>query len=251
MSELSRLTRDGRARDRCAQKCERGDHRGRSSRADTVSAVSTSTPINRRIAALNKIRLWALVVAAIVLIALITVASNDGPRAEFWRIAVPGILTGIGTLALAGVTVWSSSRQRLDNEHLRAEQAAAISSATGAEALRDARKVFGICRAPQGDDAQLFVVNVSPDPIFYVAISGNAKSPISGADMTWLHGVHQEGVGYVLPNSEHPFNGRWSESLQVYWADRAVPVTVEWTDGRGNRWVRRGFTEPEALDPCA
>lgn len=213
--------------------------------------MSTSTPINRQIAALNKRWLLALLVAVVVLVALIAVAFNDGPRAEFWRIAVPGILTGIGTLALAGVTVWLSSRQRLNDDQLRADQAAAISSVTGAEALRDARKVFGICRASLGDDAQLFVVNVSPDPVFHVAISGNAKNPISRADMTWLHGVHQEGVGYVLPNREHLFSGRWSDSLQVYWADRVVPVTVEWTDGRGNQWVRRGFAEPEALDPCA
>jgi len=101
-----------------------------------------------------------------------------------------------------------------------------------------------VCRG--GDDAQLFVVNASSDPIDHVAISGHAKNPISGDDMTWLHGVHQEGVGYVLPGVEHPFNGHWSEPLRVYWADKAVPVTVEWTDGRGNRWMRRGFTESKA-----
>lgn len=206
--------------------------------------MSTPTPVDRRVTRLNRLWLLALVIAVAVLAVLMTVAVQDGPRAEFWRIAVPGLLTGMGTLVLAGVTVWLSTRQRLNDDQLRAEQEAALLLVKNAEALRDARKVFGVCRG--SDDAQLFVVNASPDPIFRVAVSGHAKNPISGDDMTWLHGVHQEGIGYVLPGVEHPFNGRWSEPLHVYWADKAVPVTVEWTDGRGNRWVRYGFTEPKA-----
>ncbi len=206
--------------------------------------MSTRTPVDRRITRLNRLWFFALVIAVAVLAVLMTVAVHDGPRAEFWRIAVPGLLTGIGTLVLAGATVWLSTRQRLNDEQLRAEQEAVILLVKDAEALRDARKVFGVCRG--GDDAQLFVVNASSDPIDHVAISGHAKNPISGDDMTWLHGVHQEGVGYVLPGVEHPFNGHWSEPLRVYWADKAVPVTVEWTDGRGNRWMRRGFTESKA-----
>lgn len=190
------------------------------------------------------------IVVAVVLFAVIIVfaALVGGPWAEYWRIAIPGLLTGIGTLALAGVTVWLSIGQRLRDDELR-----------NAEALRDARKVFGICRprAPTnevplvpGGDFSLYVINASPGPIFMVEMLGEAKSPLTGAPLKWNHGVHQEGALYVLPSGESPFAGYWLEvgkgpAQLTYWAPSLLPVTVEWTDGRGHLWERCGFAEPK------
>lgn len=235
-------------------------------RAD-VRTTDAGVDRRRRTRNLTRNGISALAVAVLAFALLAVISYQDGPRADFWRIAIPGLLTGIGTLILAGVTVWLSMRERqqelqareeqsIREEQYRAEQRAAERQREFAEALRDARKVFGYAGGSSGPPSEtemsyIYVKNVSPDPIFSVAMTCETRNPIAGGELVWHHGVHQEGVAYLVPDGEHSFGGSWHDRSQddgnswlTYWSYATLPITVIWTDGRGNRWVRVGYAEP-------
>jgi len=226
----------------------------------SIDAAARSVDLKRSESTLKKSGITALAGTVLVFAALVFLAVPDGQLKDFWRIAIPGLLTGIGTLVLAGTTVWLSLRQRVQDRQLREEQRIAAEQQGYREALRDARKVFGSAGGASGPvDVTVMmyinVQNVSPDPIFRVAISCKTTSPITRGELIWSHGVHQESIPFLTPNSEHAFGGHWYDrsggirgTQLTYWSYATLPIEVSWTDGRGYTWQRHGYDEPQLTD---
>jgi hypothetical protein len=166
---------------------------------------------------------------------------------DLWSVTVPGYATGAGTVLLVIVTAMAIYRDRRRDK---------------AEALREARRVFaaaierdvpGTAQVPRKFQS-IMIVNAGPDPIFDV---GAGSYKVEGSRATWMPGVHQSSVPFILPGDRGYLNGHWAEvnqdgslpHLQLqYWAYPTLPVVVSWTDGRGLRWERLRGRKPHQID---
>jgi hypothetical protein len=212
-----------------------------------------------------------IAVVAVVLLLTVTAKKDD----DFWRTAVPGYLTGIGTLALATLTFF------LLREGVAERQALADTQAQRdrEDALREARKVIttfetvpglverGPGTAPINVDRYVIrVLNAGTEPIVGVRLldAGSREAAPQHLSWIWEPGGAADAfdVAVLLSGMHHDFPGRWI----THWgfAEDVDPATVPtppmgtpsaealpflqamigWTDSRGRQWMRIGTNLP-------
>jgi hypothetical protein len=188
-------------------------------------------------------------VAVVTLVLLVITAKKDD---DFWRIAVPTYLTGIGSLALAVLNVLLLRQEAADRKALIAAQAQRDRD----EALRDARKIIVLLEP--SPPALVEVLNASTEPIVDVHLISDASRPDTPPGQVW---TWENGNGYtasydavLFPGDQYGFIGRWKpggtnpRTALPTNADRGrLQPTISWTDSRGLHWRRTGPTLPVRL----
>ena len=207
-------------------------------------------------------------------------AYGEPPGKDFWSVAVPGALTGIGTLALACVTVWLSVSERRRDDRLRDDQRSELHYQRVADkeraqvereaeqkeaARRDARRVVAIAgtavfpavggNLPVKHTCVVTVINGSDAPILNVILkegygSGTPEygtlvlQPDGGKENAWFQPL-------ILAGQQHAFEALWMDSngttiapADVYFLAGMLRAALEWTDSAGQRWSRAGYDEP-------
>lgn len=220
---------------------------------------------------------WWLVVVLLACAGITVLVLAHGERSphEFWSIAVPGVLTGVGTLTLALVTVWMSRSERVRDDDLRAQQRTELQAQRVQgemdEAIRDARRVVAQVAIVE-QSIEIFKGTALPDfstsiqvtngggsPISYVrVIEGRALAPGGRYEFRLEQEPQAEAwlVPIMLPGGQATVDGgRWcdvagggevdTEDLKTIQA--SMRALVEWTDSRGTRWRRQGYKEPERI----
>jgi hypothetical protein len=189
-----------------------------------------------------------IVIAVSVVLLIITANRND----DFWRLAVPTYLTGVGTLALAVLNVIllrqeAADRQALAESQARREQIDAERDARKILTRVSARPVPGSNRRPE---EYILVLNASTDPILDVKIirgsndAGGMEIPFDWHPATEAAATYRD---VVLPNEEAEFRGEWV--LPPAESDRpGLIVSIGWTDSRGLHWRRDGRALPGQLE---
>lgn len=224
---------------------------------------------------------WATaVVGAYVLTFILTfvlMKAHDEPKgSDFWSVAVPGALTGFGTLALACVTVWLALGERKRDDQLRTQQRSELaaerqSERDAAQAARDAElaaeagraalcivAICGVRTEPSpfpghmqdGAVAQVTVVNGSSAPILGVELvtaiaSGTEKyGPLSfQPDEEALTATGARWSAIVLPFDSTSFDGAWhrDQGGEKIAADEARFIIGEQVDAVISWTDVRGF----------
>jgi len=190
---------------------------------------------------------------------------------DFYPVAMPGILTGAGTLVLAGVTVFISLRQSQLDAFARREDAAIRANAEDQLALREAWKVIPSARAEVGGQTSIVVTNEGREPIIEVHLveawvdGADVVGATPGARWTWSPSDFTsltfggKTVGwyrsYLAPGHEGAvFEGSLNRTgpRQPAGADKEakghVQVKIAWTDVTGRHWSKHDSEEPVALD---
>jgi hypothetical protein len=182
------------------------------------------------------------------------IRAHSEPRGEdFWSVAVPGLLTGFGTLALAVVTVWIALSERSRDDRLRAQQYTDLQAQAGAirdaEALREARKVM--TNVAMDDSIQ--ITNAGTEPILdVVLIGGSATEQVRwwwfDTEWSWTHIMSGETVTSASTWSDTTVGAGFNRvALSALQRGSAV-VHIAWTDSSGLYWRRAGRDLPARLD---
>jgi len=197
-----------------------------------------------------------LAVTVVTVVLLVITAKRDD---DFWRLAVPTYLTGVGTLALAVLNVMLLRQVAADRKALADAQA----QRDREDALREARKVFPLSGEVSNAIA---VLNAGTDPIvdIHLIAAGSREDAPPHQVWSWEHG-NGYGASYaevLLPGSRRTFAGRWinrwglAENVDLESVNMPTPsnadrgwlqATVAWTDSRGLHWRRVGPNLPERL----
>jgi hypothetical protein len=190
---------------------------------------------------------------------------------DLWSVAVPGISTGAGTLALAAVTVWLARYQaRRDQDARRSEAAARIEERQTAEderALREARKVIATWSHGEDGTEDIQITNAGRETIVEVFLHEAVAEPpdLPGHKWEWtakdLEGMIYQGRDndwyrpYIAPGDTQHFAGWMSHmsggrlsNAKVDDHKRFIEIEVAWTDPAGNHWKRRSYNEPQRTD---
>jgi hypothetical protein len=212
-------------------------------------------------------RRWrAAVVVGCVAVSLgVLTAVRFWGKGDFWRVAVPGYLTGAGTLALAAVTFRLMQREAENRRQLELVRAEALE----AEALREARKVVilavQLLARTTGDFQRVDVIrvlNAGSEPILDVKLVKGYNLPLTpnGRRYMWVqgNGLEPRYEAAILPSGQRDFPGTWRQPAaggglplpqdQVPHADQGtLTASIVWTDSRGQGWRRDGRNEPVRL----
>jgi hypothetical protein len=206
----------------------------------------------------------AVAVLAVVVVAVLLVITAKKHHDDFWRVAVPGYLTGVGTLALATVTFFLLREGIAERKALADAQA----QRDREDALREARKVITTAESvSRGSGTQpvsvgrrevIRVVNAGTEPIMRVGLISGASSEAVPLQDAWLW---EPGDGpYYIPvlrsNDLYDFSGRWVPSGDSDANPGSGPsefdrewlhAKVVWIDSRGQLWCRTGPNLPERI----
>jgi hypothetical protein len=144
-----------------------------------------------------------LAVAVITVVLLVITAKKDD---DFWRLAVPTYLTGVGTLALAVLNVMLLRQEAADREAL----ADAQTQRDRDDALREARKVISL-QPPPGPRGLVGVLNASTEPIVDVRLiwAGSEDDTPPGQVWTWSRGEIDPYREVLLAGDRLAFEGGW------------------------------------------
>ncbi len=174
-------------------------------------------------------------------------------RGDLWLVAVPGLVTGLGTALLAIVTVWlaQADRAQLAAERQQRERELAEASARQVIAYAtfesDPSKPLGL-----GLPA-IIVRNTSGETILDVELH-SAIVPADNAPQPrgeWQPGPQERYRTFVEPRDQVLLRGSWAwthgadSETRPYLSD--VVAVFEWTDNRGQRWRRDGKTAPTRI----
>ena len=214
---------------------------------------------------------WATVALIAFLLATAVGAFLVGLQArkheDFWSIAVPGISTGAGTLALAAVTVWLARHQERRDQDTRRNEASAQTreqqERRDDEALREARKVLGEWTRTKSGAEKIRITNAGRDSILAVFLHTATAAPPDMPGHIWewspndLDGLAfrgKERAWYrpcITPGHAERFEGSMAHVTGVKISDGRVDfykqhihVDIAWTDAYGNHWLRRDLEEP-------
>jgi hypothetical protein len=216
---------------------------------------------------------------AFVIAFILTRASDERAGDDFWSVAVPGVLTGFGTLGLAVVTVWLSLTERRRDDRLRAEQFRDVEdrvrASAAAEAVREARKVMteivpvhqtGSSMAPWLDVVR--IINAGSEPILDIeVICGGVRTGLvafNDRPAEWQTGSGEAARPYLMAGGSHTLNGTWVRAIPpadiqpdsvpfevvngLSNAERStLDISIAWTDSSGRFWRRDGRGLPEQL----
>lgn len=221
-----------------------------------------------------------VLLAGLVLLALVLgEAYSQHGNGDFWSVAVPGALTGVGTLALAAATVWVSLRESKRDDRLRESERRAVEARdtahTDAEALREAQKVLVNLlppAAPAGHGApytsDVEITNAGTGPIVDLSVTGfkaekpEVKEPDWG-DFSWDFADHAHRYhSHLLSGQSVRIGGHWTVAARPRAGQQAVGtmpmpdnlwknihMSITWTDSAGRSWSRTGRELPSRLDP--
>jgi hypothetical protein len=201
------------------------------------------------------------VVLAVIVVTVVLLAITANRADDFWRLAVPTYLTGVGTLALAVLNVMLRGQEAADRKALTDAQG----QRDREDALREARKIIPI--AAEAQSGLIEVLNAGTEPIVDVHLisGGSSEDTPPNQVWSWEHG-NGFGASYravLLPGDQLAFGGRWvsrwgwpeSQDLTLVEmpspppnADRGwLQAAIAWTDSRGLHWRRTGANPPERL----
>lgn len=178
---------------------------------------------------------------------------------DFTRVAVPGILTGVGTLALAAVTVWLSVRSEAFQSGLAASERHLDERQAEAAARERARAIVASSVRdrilPEDSETELIqVLNASREPIFDLRLIGARTGPNpETTSIRWLHGSGGGARAVLMAGDRQLLNGHWQEA--AYPASDALSnaergnavISIAWTDLDGRHWRRDGWAVPTRL----
>lgn len=189
-------------------------------------------------------------------------------RDDYWSIALPGVATGGGTLALAGVTVWLSGLQWHRDKYMRAVEIASGQANQEREndlaGLREARKVVAVWERAETSFERIVVLNAGVEPILAVEVLGATVTAEADARGGWrwtAERIDAPGLPIVgsrllalPPGAAISVFGRLfrytSKNLATgdHWSSdgsgSTVVAEITWTDSGGRRWRRVGVGEP-------
>jgi len=210
----------------------------------------------------------AMAASAIVLgaAALITYVRVWGKGDDFWQIALPGYLTGVGTLTLAAITYLLMRQEVRDRRELAKAQHLVRNEA----ALAEARKVIALFQSRQSADylpiefwyEVVSVVNTGNEPILDVRLveAASRDYPENMGQLHWEPGSGGSYLPFILQGATGDFGGNWARYVgdgsdqqsevehNVCNADRSgLEATITWTDSRGQYWLRSGREVPVRL----
>ena len=190
---------------------------------------------------------------------------------DFWSVAIPGVSTGAGTLALAAVTVWLARYQaRRDTANRIADDAARSTERVDAEskrAMREARKVIAVWKRRENGSEDIQITNAGRETIVEVFLDEATAEPPDQPGHKWewtakgLEGMVFQGRDYdwyrpyVAPGDTQDFAGWMSHmhggrisNAKVDDHKRFIKIIIAWTDPAGNQWTRSGYNEPQLSD---
>jgi len=210
----------------------------------------------------RSIEVWVLLCIAVVATGawLLYEADLVAEHADFWSVAVPGILTGVGTLALAVSTVVLAyqDRSRTDKRFTAtAEKERHSAEREQAEAISawplGHPNGMGPGETPQ-PQMPIYIVNGSSQLIYEVAIWNvfiQGAAPHTGED--WVQRGEDEPYWHQLVAIAAVPPGRWEVSIDF---DTGPPqsvrgVEVAFTDRSGTTWLRRATGPLEKLSQAA
>jgi hypothetical protein len=214
------------------------------------------------------------VVLAVIVLTVVLLVITANKADDFWRLAVPTYLTGVGTLALAALNFMLLRQEAADRKALTDAQAQRDID----DARREARKVITTAEEVPGyvdhpvptkvpsPHVAVRVLNAGTEPIVDVHLIAGASREDAPPHKVWSW-EHGKGAGasYVrvlLPNTHYDFGGRWlnrwgwPEGYDLTVVDVPSPpnadrgwlhATIAWTDSRGLHWWRIGPNRPEQL----
>jgi hypothetical protein len=202
-----------------------------------------------------------LVLGAAVAAAIYGWSATTASRAEFWTVAIPGLATGAGTLALALSTVWTSRSARIDREleRLAAEDRYVFREAYKVVAIlqhRSTGAVYSIANAGREPilDVVAYVPKTAPDE-HGISYEWQAKSPEHDWPGSWFI-EHSLRALFVQADAQFSIEGN------IYRVDRDGGCTagqlgdgkrleselhIAWTDSTGLRWLRVAHRDPEII----
>lgn len=186
----------------------------------------------RRRPSQSQFALGAATLILTVLVALAVVAAFVD--SDYLRVAVPCYVTGGGTLALAGATVWLTLQDRSERRQLERRNA-----------LRQARRVIPRVEPTTGPPHFARVINHSDEPIMNVSIvtvdsdecfGWDPEPDHNGVDVIPAHGSHLfKGTTYPKRRGEVEVVDTTRDQL---W--QKCLVEIHWADVRGLYWERVG-----------
>jgi hypothetical protein len=172
---------------------------------------------------------------------------------DFWLVALPGWLTGVGTLGLAAVTFWLARREGSDRRRLQSAEEDRIMAERRAQAGSVTAWFAGQVNVPVGPpQSRVAITNRSDEPVynvvvFLVFVQGAAPDTGEAAMATFEDHVWD----YVRVLSVLP-PGAWEILTVGDWGgmQRFPGAETGFTDKSGTHWIRRanGSLEEIATD---
>lgn len=191
----------------------------------------------------------------------------DSPD-EFWSIAVPGVLTGVGTLALAAVTVVLAYQERVRDDGLRREDRKRadqrLEQARNQELVRARREQaesvaawtpgrWRIPYSPIPRDRGIAVNIVNPSQqlvydVLVVQVFVQGAGPHRGEDWLRANLSNSSPAAFKALISVPP--GRWAVELDYQGQPPMGVIGIElgFTDRADSHWIRRASGQLEEID---
>lgn len=197
-------------------------------------------------------RAWLGIAAGVVALFALLYWFAQQWQDDLWRVAVPGLVTGLGTALLAIVTVWQAQADREqrvgdrdDREReLAAQQARQIIAFVGRTPLHGGEYTSGDV---------IVVRNTSHETVLDIKLGEvRAGGRPDELDQVWDHGSGGSYRTFLEPHDEVSFTGNWhgaeaGRTLTEAARGNAV-VSFEWIDSRGQHWQRSGSDAPTQAD---
>lgn len=170
---------------------------------------------------------------------------------DFWYVALPGWLTGVGTLGLAAVTFWLARREGADRRRLQSAEVGRIEAERRAQAGSVAAWFAGLVTVSTGEARQsrVALANRSDEPVynvvaFLVFVQGAAPHTGEAIMATFPdHVLDYLRVLSVLPP------GAWEILTVGDWGGmyRFPGAEIGFTDKSGTHWIRRATGSLEEI----
>lgn len=171
---------------------------------------------------------------------------------DFWSVAFPSYLTGVGTLGLAAFALLTIRSDRREKTRLRDE---AVAAHTAEAAANDAREREGRLAAERAQAEQVVVwsdliargepgfplgatVFVGGKWVCAVVQNGSAL-PITDVQVTWcyLEGTGKHSPIQILPVVPPQSSRQASRDISLQ-SQPILPIEITFVDAAGRRWRR-------------
>lgn len=229
---------------------------------------------HRRKGRASRVGAWLLGIATAVAASswVLGEAMHEKDGQDYWSVAVPGTLTGVGTIGLSVVTVVLAYQSSRRDDRLRREDREAIAeqriadqqlaeqgrkAEADARGRREASKVYGGLDFLSNDQPAALIRNYGDDPIFMVAILSGVVTFTGPPSMVWHTAWNPDSESRAIV----PAGGKATEEVFLVqvtndegtpWASlRGTPpeslggytsqLAFCWLDGAGNTWRRDGI----------
>lgn len=172
---------------------------------------------------------------------IVAVLVGSAGSDELWPVAVPGLVTGVGTLGLAAATFAvlrgdQKDRRQRDTRERRNQAAHVHVSAPNQVDIQSHFPIRGRTREMVGFECT--IRNGSEFPVRNVAAFLELDEVVAAAVAQGAKGDNIREIPSLLPAEERTvqFGVAWEEIATFY--KRPPRLNVSFSDAEGNRWVR-------------